>query len=440
MTPMMLRHFPTSPWEGLDAPSAALLLGIQRDPGPPVQFGPHRFERLRIVIIDRDPTDGESDDDNDSADGREEPEILQQLPMLRRGALPPSRPVHGEILRGEDGALYERFGQRIRPLRALATGPRGEVLEIAAAPVKPGADKRPAERAPAPAPAPMPTPEPVEAAAPAPEPEPPPAPAVPVRALFAAPGHWRVVRLGDFRGALTAQLAEPARLRDTHWLPCHVQVFEATPPQSREALAAMALGDAQRATELIPVTPPLVHALQLAAVLPPPVRGTARFVHLCLAHDPTDLDEPAPAPAAAPVAPAPVAAAPVAPPPAAPPPPPAPPPGPKTEIPAALLQTAPFVLSREAAYADLAADDHARASRLRRWFGTEPRITEPALREWQLQLSGRSLDEQLWAVPPPTGWRRDDGVLAWAAHALERGGYTPTLLQEWRLFWRRRGC
>src|SRR2546422_10370288 len=86
---------------------SAMLLGIQRDPGPPVVFGPHRFERLRIVIVDRDPA---ADDDGGGFDAEEsdDTEILPQLALQRRGPLPPARPVHGEILRGEDGALYER--------------------------------------------------------------------------------------------------------------------------------------------------------------------------------------------------------------------------------------------------------------------------------------------------------------------------------------------
>jgi hypothetical protein len=171
------------------------------------------------------------------------------------------------------------------------------------------------------------------------------------------------------------------------------------------------------------------------------MRGAQRFAHVSPAHDPTAREEPpsaAPAPAAAACAVVvPAAVSPAATP--------APAPAPaalarKTEIPAAYIQNAPFLLSREAAHHDLVSDDCAGASRVRRWFGSAAKIDERALREWQLQLSGRAIDEQLWAVPPPAGWRRDEGVRAWAAHALERGGYEVALLPEWRLYWRRRGC
>jgi hypothetical protein len=423
---MMLRHFPTNPWEGLDVPSA-LLLGIQRDPGPPVLLGSRRFERLRIVIIDRDePADEvDAEDETETTEGDDEPQILPQL-MRWGAAVPPARRVHGEILRGENGALYERFGQRIRPLRSLAAGPRGEVVEIAAAPPPGAADRGPSASDRSQEAAEKPSQSPLPPAGPS-SPD-------PVRALFPSPGQWRVVRFGDFRLCLTPQLAQPARIRESHSLPCHVQVFECAATQSREAIAAVVLGAAARAGELLVVTPPLVQALQLAAVLPPPVRGAQRFAHVSPAHDPTGREEQA---AAAPGAcavvassPAPtIAAAPVAAAPAR-----------KAEIPAAYFQNAPFIHSREAAHHELVTDGQAGANWLRRWFGRAAKTDDRALREWQLQLSGRSIDEQLWAVPPPAGWRRDEGICAWAAQALERGGYDSALLSEWRLYWRRRGC
>lgn len=411
---MMPRPFPVSPWEGLDIPSA-VLLGIQRDPRPPLLFGPHRLERLRIVIIDRDPSAGEMEEaEEDGAD--DDTEILPQIPLDRFRPPTPARPVQGEILRGEDGTLYERFGHRIRPLNALASGPRGEVLEIAASPVvKPADDSRRNPKGDGAVVSETP-PDPENTA---------------IRPLFAAPGHWRVVQLGEFRPMLSPQLAQPARLRDAHWLPCHVQVFECPPPQTRETLAAAALGDARHAAQLAPLTPQLAHALQLAAVLPPPMRGTVRFLHLRLAHDPTGQEprDQTPAPAETPAAAPQTAAAPAT---AA--------PAPKTGVPNAFAQNAPYVLSRDDAYADLMADDRAFAHPLRRWFRRSAPVAPAALRDWQLQLSGRSGDEQLWAVPPPAGWRRDSAVLGWAAQTLERNGYSPAVLPEWRLYWRRRGC
>lgn len=449
---MMLRPFPASPWEGLDVPSA-LLLGIQRESGPPVQVGPHRLQRLRIVIIDRDLPADDADFEENEEFG-DEPEIL---PTLARwgGPIPPVRPVHGEILRSDDGALYERFGHRIRPLRGLAAGPRGEVLEIAATPAR----EEPSRGAKSPAAAPAQTPTP----SPAPDPEPAPQPtASAVRALFAAPGHWRVVRFGDFRPTLLPQLEAPARLRDTHLLPCYVQIFEAAVGLARETLLHAVRSVTRAEGELVPVTPPLVQVLQLAALLPPPTRGVQRWVHLTPAHDPTQRENRAPETAAAtetaPPIPMPPAAAPASPsvataqaiaPPAAPAAAPAPvstpvsvpalPPARKTEIPAAYAQSAAFVVSREAAYQDLLDDDRACASPLRRWL-VRGKVAPEALRQWQQQMSGRPADEQLWAVPPPAGWRRDLDLRGWAARTLEAAGYDAALLSEWRLYWRRRGC
>jgi len=439
---MMLRSFPASPWEGLDVPSA-VLLGIQRDPGPPLHFGPHRFERLRIVIIDRDPIAGDDDGDFDD-DQTDDTEILPRIPLLRRGPLPPARPVHGEILRGEDGALYERFGQRIRPLRALAAGPRGEVLEVETTGDRQQAagdrgqlpnDGNAHEFTPPPASRLL-------------SPESP-------RALFPESGHWRVVRFGDFRAVLTPQLAQPERLRDAHWLPCHVQVFECVPPPSREALATAALGEASCAAELLPLTPPLVHALQLAALLPPPARGAARFLHLRLAHDPTEQKSEDGAPRAEnrepqteeKAAPSSVLRPP-------PPVPSAPPPvtapalaaakrgeaGPKTDIPAVFLRDGAFARSREEVFFALARERgfwSALGRRLRRLF--RPGVAARDLHPWQVLLSGRSADEQLWAVPPPPGWAHDTSVRAWAQRTLELAGYDPfAMLREWEIYWRRK--
>lgn len=40
------------------------------------------------------------------------------------------RLVHGEILRDDQGNYYERIADRIRPLQRLASGPRGEIVDI----------------------------------------------------------------------------------------------------------------------------------------------------------------------------------------------------------------------------------------------------------------------------------------------------------------------
>lgn len=448
---MLPVHHPLfSPFAGATraaAPLAQFLLGLQRDPGSPVLFGQHRLERVRIVIIERDDPhavdDDEEFDDVETMDevAGSEPELLPTLGSQR--LLAPPRLVNGEILRGENGALYERFGQRIRPLRGLASGPRGEVLEIAAAPAGGrGPEPKRAAKAPS-APEKIVEAEEDETPAPAEPREPPrgaPESAAPFRALLAAPGAWRVLRLADVRGLLGGQLAHPERLRDSHHLPCYVQVYEATRPQSHADLATAALGDAARAGEFTAITPPLLQVLGLVGLLPAPrpvaraaqrpgwLLAGERVVHLALAHDPTAANTPAPAPAPAPTAP-PASVAPVAPAVAAP----AAAPALKSAVPAAFEQSARYAMTREDAVLALARPEGFSA-RVGRAFGSGAE----ARRRWQLCLSGRSLDEQLWGVPPPAGWRHQPDVLAWAEQALRLGNYElPAMLREWSVYWTR---
>jgi len=77
--------------------------------------------------------------------------------------------------------------------------------------------------------------------------------------------------------------------------------------------------------------------------------------------------------------------------------------------------------------------------RLTNWFGHRPAWRE-AWRKWQALLSGKSLDEQLWAVRPPRGWTTRQAVRDWARQTLEQAGYDPRMmLVEWEIFWRRKG-
>src|SRR5262245_13283361 len=63
-----------------------------------------------------------------------------------------------------------------------------------------------------------------------------------------------------------------------------------------------------------------------------------------------------------------------------------------------------------------------------------------AWRKWQALLSGKSCDEQLWAVRPPRGMIASPAVRDWAIRALEWAGYDPrVMLVEWEIYWRRKG-
>lgn len=455
-----------------------LLVGIQRDSAPPFLFGGSRLQRMRVILIapeqalDFDEFDPPGDEDDF------DPEVLPPLPVLARkvrGPWPP-RLVQGEILRGENGELYERLGDRIRPLGRLASGPRGEVLDVleagsapppapqwqtAAPTAKPGNERATRTEA-----ALASAENQAEAAAPPADPqrELGPKSSPPCRALFAEPGQWRIVRLGDFKAMLTPQLAHPERLRDAHRLPCYVRVFELSAPQRIEALAATLLGDAARAVQLQPLSPAVVTHLQLAPALPAPrqpwplpphepgrLLPGERVVHLQLASDPT-AEEPTTAPAPVPTQNH-VEASTTTPatgtlpaqslgPPSAPVPPNTPSaPTLKTTIPTEFLKPWEFRLSREEALYDLStagtASGRFRAA-LRR-FVSWLRLRDE-FRKWQILLHGRSLDEQLWAVRPPGGGVTHPFVREWARRALELSGHDArAMLTEWEIFWRRKG-
>lgn len=483
-------------------PQPALLVGIQRDLAPPLAWGGTRLQRMRIILVeprlagelqDADPAEPD-------ADG-----LAEVLPPWRppreraASALGPPRPVLGEILRGEDGTLYERFGTRIRPLLRLAAGPQGDVLEVAdtgdaprlrarvplpSTPAETTRGEAPASQRPDPHLEPPPTAAPV-AAEPAADGSHSAPPAF--RSLLPEPGQWRVVRFADFKPMLLAQIAHPERLRDTHRLPCYVQVFEILRPQRWEALAAALFGDATAAQEMRPLTPAVVQQLQLGPLLPPPPRAprparrlpglllpSDRVFCLELAQDPTEApsdasgpnassatplasdrpSDPPPAPPAptAPCRPTAEVAPPAVAPETAPPTPAAPltgaatlwltsaanpaapaPPKPsvlpgnaaaKTAIPAAFVKSSEFLLTREEALFDLL--------RSRSWLG-RLRVGlrrwfaawggRHELRLWQVRLQGKDPDEQLWAVRPPPGGTQHPLVRAWAERTLEAAGY-----------------
>lgn len=369
-----------------------LLVGIQREVSPPVVFGDQLLQRMGVVCAGRDEREFEPEGDTG----------VHVLPPLkrpeRRGETHPPRLVRGEILRCERGTFYEHCRGRIRPLHRLFAGPRGEILEM-----PPGAEPAPAETAESTG----------ETTGPA------------FRALFAGPGERRMVAWGGFKEALTPQIGHPERLRDSHQLPCDVQVYEVITPQSLDALATAALGDAAAASQLRPLTAEIAKQLgvpapgrKVPAARPGLLGRGERFFRLRLAGDPTLAAE-RPAALALPDS----AAA-----------------GGKA-IPERYLKPWEFRLTREEAVYDInvvAAFQSSLANALRRlarWPGWRAE-----LRKWQVLLSGKNFDEQLWGVRPPAGGVTHCAVREWAARTLALGGYEPrTMLLEWEIFWRRKG-
>ncbi len=242
------------------------------------------------------------------------------------------------------------------------------------------------------------------------------APAKP-RALFPGPGLWRVLPYGEFQGALAGQLAHPARLAETHQIPCYVQVYDA-PDSSPVGIARAVLGSESRARELFPLTAELEDRLQLTSQLAPADwdRGE-RYVRVQPVHDPTALTP-------ARTAPAPVT----------------PPSEKKSKIPERYLKPWEFRYSREEVLYDMnqLTERPGIFSGIAHWARKRLQ-NRAAFRKWQALLQGKAPDEQLWGVRPPEGALRDERVREWVSQLLALDGYDPTsMLIEWEIFWRRK--
>ena len=382
-------------------------VGIQREIAPPLMFGQNRLQRMRVILVEP----GEAIDLAEAGGDDSLPEVLPQLPAPPHHLALQPRLVQGEILRGENDELYEKIGGRIRRLRRLVSGPRGEILDVvaeAAPSIGPTQEDAPAQKQRQQAPA--------------------------IRKLLPDPGPRRVVCFGEYKQMLTSQLAHPERLRDAHRLPSHVQVYEVAVPQKFEALAAEIFGNAGPSGRLQPLTHEVVMHLQLGPLLPAPLRiphpgpresgivlPSERLFCLQVAGDPTaeENGEPPAAAAHALISN----------------------PGLKTSIPERFLKPWEFQISREEALYDLSS-----ASTFMGALGGVLRRLVHCLafrrefRKWQVLLNGKSPDEQLWSVRPPRGGLTHRFILAWAQNALQLAGYDPrNMLTEWHIFWRRKG-
>ena len=278
----------------------------------------------------------------------------------------------------------------------------------------------------------------------APAPIPAPRPRMASRRLYADPGPEVIVAWGDVRELLTGQLAHPERLRDAHRLRCRAQVYEALAPQRCEALAAAMLGDASFLPLLHPLTDDLAAKLNLSATLPPkpalpPQRREPgffcagdRLVRLLVAGDPTtDGRESSKEPDEAPPRPAPRQtrgpAQPVS-------------NGARSgSIPQHYLKEWEFRRSREEAIYQMHFEtSHGWLQRLLRALFRRS-VSRREFFRWQIMLSGKSADDQLWSVRPPQGALGHPRVREWAARTLGLAGYDPALmLVEWEIYWRRK--
>jgi hypothetical protein len=383
-------------------------VGIQREIAPPLVFGQNRLQRMRVILVEPH----EAIDLAEAAGEDSLPEVLPQLPAPPHHLALQPRLVQGEILRGENDELYEKIGGRIRRLRRLVSGPRGEILDVVA---EPAPSTRPTQED-------LPAQQEQQQQAPA------------IRKLLPGQGPRRIVSFGQYKEMMAPQLAHPERLRDAHRLPCHVQVYEVAAPQKFDAVSTAIFGNAGPSGRLQPLTHDVVINLQLGPLLPAPPRiphlgqresGVVlpgeRLFCLQLTGDPTAEENPEP-PAAATHEPVSHPAL-------------------KTSIPERFIKPWEFQISREEALYDLSS-----ASTFMGAFGgTLWRLVNclafrREFRKWQVLLNGKSPDEQLWSVRPPRGGLSHRFILAWAQNALQLAGYDQrNMLTEWQIFWRRKG-
>jgi hypothetical protein len=442
--------------------SRVFLVAIQGGAFPPILQERSPMERMRVVVVSANQaSDFDSADPLPGGFRHALPIMPPGLPMPQERQ-PQARPVRGEILRGNEGRLYERIGEQIRPLHKLVSGSGGQVLELVSSrprisentvladSTEPDAQSEKTWHGNLPygarqrqqnresnhaAPAAPPTAQNSQAAS--------------YRKFFTDPGQRRIIRLGDFKSLLTPQLAHPERVRDTHRLACYLQVYEATTTQHLESLAASVLGDAGRVSELQPVTELIAHQLGLTS-LPrsrPRMPGNfprkaglllpcERVIRLQLAQDPT-ADEPTiterPAvnftmkdPLTSGYAQRPDAA---------------PRPTLKNIIPERYIKPWELKLSRDEVLYDMnftatfAGWFRSLNMRLKGWLSGRGE-----LKKWQILLSGKSADDQLWTVRPPRGGVSHPAIRDWARKTLETAGYDPAaMLPEWEIFWRRKG-
>jgi hypothetical protein len=416
------------------------------------------MQRMRVVVVPTNqPSEFDSSDLLPSVFPQQQPAIPPARPMARDEGVR-ARPIRGEILRDQQGRLYEKIGEQIRPLHKLVSGSHGQVLELVPSQEPISEISVPAE---------------VEATSPDSkkiEDENPrgptqqhkqngrsrqtgpvaqqaaenPKPAA-YRKFFSDPGQRYIIRLGDFKSLLAPQLMHPERLRDTHRLACYLQVYEVTTAQRLESLAASVLGDTGRVSQLQLMTEDLAHRFGLTSLLQSRPLGRPNFpreaglllphervFRLQLAQDPT-ADDAAPIeqrPAKPPFIPGnkqgPAAAQGL---------------GVKNTIPERYVKPWEFKLSREEALYDM----NVRApfagwfTALGKWLKVWIR-SRAELKKWQILLSGKSADDQLWAVRPPEEGVSHPAIRDWACKTLKTAGYEPhTMLLEWEIFWRRKG-
>jgi hypothetical protein len=443
-----------------------ILVAVNSEMMPPIFHQETVLQRMRVVSMAPDQAD-------DLEPANLLPGVFKRpLPPMPRPQAPAAqsaRLVRGEILHDNQGRMYEKTGNNIRPLHRLVSGPQGQVLELFPS----ATPRRGSQAAVLDSDTDMPAGDQLagnshqEAEVPDVTDSPPLSSPLsrgrdesghsslaqanenplraPYRKFFPDPGQRRIVRLGDFKALLAPQLAHPERLRDSHWIPCYLQVYESCAPQRLDSLAAAALGDAKLATQLHFFSDGLARRLGLPPSpklrIPPGTRQPGdilpyeRFFRFQVERDPTaensvagDHNQRGDAAAHSTAIPSTRASTPAG-------------AGLKRSIPERMIKPWEFRVTRDEALYDMnvAKPFAGWLSSLSRWLkGVVGSRGE--MKKWRVLLSGKSADEQLWGIRPPSGGVSQPAIREWARKTLEAAGYdSQAMLLEWEIFWRRKG-
>jgi hypothetical protein len=364
------------------------------------------------------------------------PHRLMRAPNSSAALMP--REITGEILRDASGKLYEKVGDYMRTVNQLFTGPRGEMIDLAPIPdvtAEPTANSAPTTEADGDASA---RPDAKHEERPLRE---------LARKLVPEPGVWRLVRFADFIDVIAPQLADPRRLQPGHQLACYLQLYELTSTMPIVALEDAAVRELGASGKLLPLSydlcrkfalslprPTFALAAERQAYSPGIVPAGARFMTLRVALDPT-AEATAPLPQTRPTAVAattsqdaiPTAAALIA------------TPALKTSVPEDMSKPWDLRLSRDEALYDMTIAT-SRGAWQRLLDRLLNRVSRRDMKKWHALLSGKTSDQQLWAVKPPKGALVDARIQRWVEQTLQLGGYdVARMWVEWEIYWRRQG-
>jgi hypothetical protein len=258
------------------------------------------------------------------------------------------------------------------------------------------------------------------------------------RQFFADPGLLRILRFSDFHTQLRPQLQHPEYIRESHQLPCYVQVFEVAKPGSVEEIAShlgfsalayqFAILDARVAGKLglsnlpqsnrshLRRTPCLLlpgdRVFRLEVVRDPTIAcSDSQSVGCCVSGTTaTGKDIPEHS-TSKPL---------------------------KSTIPETYLSPWEFEKTREEALRELSAESSGWLRNV--WRAVRAWTKSHEIRNWRSLLIGKSVDDQLWGVPPPKWALNDRAVRRWARRTLALAAYdSDVMFPEWEIFWRRKG-